>query len=399
MTLFSSVSIAKPDTVFNLNRLFNVDPNPAKINLAVGVYLNDKGQIPLMQSVQIAEKSRLEALSSHSYLPIEGMANYCSAVQKLLFGDDSLFLDNAHIVTVQALGGTGALRIGADFLKLVFPKAKVAISDPTWENHRVLFELSGFSVINYLYYDSTTRGLNFNGMLESLRLLPEKSIVVLHACCHNPTGIDPSSYQWEQIIEVCLTKELIPFFDMAYHGFAVNLERDSAVIRQFSRSELSFLVASSFSKNFSLYGERVGALSIITRNKNESASVLSQVKRLIRANYSNPPTHGASLVSDILNSSELSSIWENELEVMRERIKLMRTIFVSKLKSLCVPYDFSFVNTQHGMFSYSGLTTNQIEQLKAEYSIYIVPTGRICIAGLTSENIDTVTNAIKAVLC
>lgn len=398
MALFSSVDIARRDPILGLNELFNADPNPAKVNLGVGVYFTDEGKIPLLRAVHAAEKARLEAPSPRSYLPIEGSPVYCNAVQKLLFGDASPLLDNGSIATVQALGGTGALKVGADFLQFLLPKATVAISDPSWENHRALFELSGFQVVNYAYYDASTHGVNFDAMLASLNTLPAKSIVVLHACCHNPTGVDLADNQWKQIIEICQAKELTPFLDMAYQGFAVNVETDTQVVRHFANSGLSFLVANSFSKSFSLYGERIGALSIVTQNKDEAARVLSQVKRFIRANYSNPPTHGCALVSCILNSAELRAMWEQELSEMRERIKLMRTKLVSKLTILGVARDFSFVNAQRGMFSYSGLTTNQVEQLKTEHSIYALNTGRICVAALNSRNIDTVTNAIAAIL-
>jgi aromatic-amino-acid transaminase len=398
MSVFGNVSLAPRDPLFSLNEIFNADPNPSKINLVIGIYTDDAGKIPLMESVQIAAKLKHAELSPHSYLPIEGMPGYREAVQKLLIGKDSHLLENDRIVTVQTLGGTGALKIGADFLKCLFPDASVALSDPSWENHRSLFLQAGFEVVNYAYYDSDTRALNFAGMLASLQSLPARSIVVLHACCHNPTGIDLSPNQWHEVIEICREKKFVPFIDMAYQGFGSDLEKDSSTIRQFIQAGLSFLVSQSFSKNFSLYGERVGALSVVSQDKQQATTILSQLKRLIRANYSNPPTYGATLVSTILQSVELRAMWENELADMRDRIKLMRNTFVSKLNVLTNKDEFAFINSQNGMFSYSGLTAEQVERLKVDHSVYVVPTGRICVARLTQSNLDAVTRAINAVL-
>lgn len=392
MSLFDNINEAPRDPILGLNELFNADPNPAKINLGVGVYFADDGKIPLLRSVQLAEKKVLEMPKPRAYLPIQGAENYCHAVQHLLFGDDAALLE--RVTTVQTLGGTGGLKVGADFLKRFYPQATVAISDPSWENHRALFESAGFPVIDYTYYDAQTHGVNFSGMLASLNVLPAQSIVVLHACCHNPTGIDLSMEQWEQIVEVCKARELTPFLDMAYQGFASDVETDAQVVRLFANSGLSLLISNSFSKSFSLYGERVGALSIVTRNKDEATRVLSQVKRVIRTNYSNPPTHGGAVVTTILNTPELRAMWIEELGDMRRRIQLMRRELVEKLK----PLNFSFINQQQGMFSYSGLTAEQAAQLKNEHSIYILSTGRICIAALNTRNIDGVVKAIKACL-
>ena len=319
-------------------------------------------------------------------------------MQKLLFGADSPLLANGQVVTVQALGGTGALKLGADFLKRISPDSVVAISDPSWENHRALFESAGFKVVNYTYYDTNTKGLNFEGMLASLHALPAKAIVVLHACCHNPTGADATPEQWQQIVATIKARGLIPFLDMAYQGFADGIEQDGFAVRLFADSGIPFFVSSSFSKSFSLYGERVGALSIVDNSKEESARVLSQVKRVIRTNYSNPPTHGGTLVATVLNSPELRAQWEQELGEMRDRIKQMRQAFVEKLKIKAPQYDFSFVLQQRGMFSYSGLTAEQVERLKNEFGIYAVSTGRICVAALNSKNIDYVTDAIAKIL-
>ncbi len=396
--LFSDVELAPRDPILGLNESFNADPRPGKVNLGVGVYFTDDGKLPVLKAVAAAEKQRLEQVAPRGYLPIEGIAAYDSAVQKLLFGADSPLLANGQVVTVQALGGTGALKLGADFLKRISPDSVVAISDPSWENHRALFESAGFKVVNYTYYDTNTKGLNFEGMLASLHALPAKAIVVLHACCHNPTGADATPEQWQQIVATIKARGLIPFLDMAYQGFADGIEQDGFAVRLFADSGIPFFVSSSFSKSFSLYGERVGALSIVDNSKEESARVLSQVKRVIRTNYSNPPTHGGTLVATVLNSPELRAQWEQELGEMRDRIKQMRQAFVEKLKIKAPQHDFSFVLQQRGMFSYSGLTAEQVERLKNEFGIYAVSTGRICVAALNSKNIDYVTDAIAKIL-
>ena len=301
-------------------------------------------------------------------------------------------------VTAQALGGTGALKIGADFLRQLLPQAKAAISNPSWENHRALFERAGFEVVEYAYYDPATHGLDYEGMLASLRALPEQSVVVLHACCHNPTGVDPTLEQWAGIVEVIKARKLVPFLDIAYQGFGDGLEEDAAVVRMFADQGLTMLISSSFSKSFSLYGERVGALTIVAGDKEEGARVLSQVKRVIRTNYSNPPTHGGTVVATVLNSPELFSLWSQELAEMRERIRLMRRQLVDKLKALGVAQDMEFVVKQRGMFSYSGLSAEQVERLRQDHAIYAVSSGRICVAALNSGNIDRVAQAIAAVM-
>ena len=397
-SLFADVELAPRDPILGLNEAFNADARPGKVNLGVGVYFTDDGKLPVLKAVAAAEKQRLEQVAPRGYLPIEGIAAYDSAVQKLLFGADSPLLAHGQVVTVQALGGTGALKLGADFLKRISPNSVVAISDPSWENHRALFESSGFKVVNYTYYDAQRKGLDFDGMLASLNALPARTIVVLHACCHNPTGADATPEQWKHIVASVKARGLIPFLDMAYQGFADGIEQDGFAVRLFAESGIPFFVSSSFSKSFSLYGERVGALSIVDNSKEESARVLSQVKRVIRTNYSNPPTHGGTLVATVLNSPELRTQWEQELGEMRERIKQMRQAFVEKLKVKAPQHDFSFVLQQRGMFSYSGLTAEQVERLKNEFGIYAVSTGRICVAALNSKNIDYVTDAIAKIL-
>ncbi|MBP3864588.1 MAG: aspartate/tyrosine/aromatic aminotransferase, partial [Pseudomonas sp.] len=377
---------------------FNADTRTSKVNLGVGVYCNEEGRIPLLRAVVEAETIRVAQHASRGYLPIDGIAAYDQAVQKLLFGAESPLLAAGRVITTQAVGGTGALKIGADFLKQLQPGAVVAISDPSWENHRALFEAAGFPVQNYRYYDAASHDVNRSGMLEDLNALPAGSIVVLHACCHNPTGVDLTPADWQNVLDVVKAKGLIPFLDMAYQGFGDGIAEDAAAVRLFAESGLSFFVSSSFSKSFSLYGERVGALSIITESKEESARVLSQVKRVIRTNYSNPPTHGATIAAAVLNSPELRAMWEEELAEMRLRIRGMRLQMVELLSKKAPGHDFSFVARQRGMFSYSGLTVEQVTRLRTEFGIYALDTGRICVASLNQRNIEAVTDAIVQVI-
>ncbi|MDD0977692.1 amino acid aminotransferase [Pseudomonas fontis] len=395
MSLFSAVELAPRDPILGLNEAFNADTRTHKVNLGVGVYCNEEGRIPLLRAVIEAETQRAAQHASRGYLPIDGIVAYDQAVQKLLFGAESPLLAAGRVITTQAVGGTGALKIGADFLKLLSPNAVVAISDPSWENHRALFETAGFPVQNYRYYDAATHDVNRSGMLEDLNALPSGSIIVLHACCHNPTGVDLSPEDWGNVLEAIKAKGHIPFLDMAYQGFGAGIDEDAAAVRLFAESGLDFFVSSSFSKSFSLYGERVGALSIVTASKEESVRVLSQVKRVIRTNYSNPPTHGATIVATVLNSPELRDMWETELAEMRQRIRGMRNQMVDLLGAKA---DFSFVGRQRGMFSYSGLSVEQVARLKNEFGIYALDTGRICVASLNQNNIEVVTNAIIEVL-
>ncbi|AWP85277.1 amino acid aminotransferase [Bordetella bronchiseptica] len=397
-TLFASVELAPRDPILGLNEQYNADTRPGKVNLGVGVYYDDEGRIPLLQAVRKAEVARIEAAAARGYLPIEGIAGYNKGAQALLLGADSPLAAEGRVLTAQALGGTGALKIGADFLRQLLPQSKVLISDPSWENHRALFERAGFPVETYAYYDAATHGLNFEAMLAALQAAPEQTIVVLHACCHNPTGVDPTPQQWEQIAAVVKARNLVPFLDIAYQGFGEGLEQDAAVVRMFAALDLTMFISSSFSKSFSLYGERVGALTVVAGSKDEAARVLSQLKRVIRTNYSNPPTHGGTVVSTVLNTPELFALWENELAGMRDRIRLMRKELVEKIKAQGVAQDFSFVLAQRGMFSYSGLTATQVDRLREEHGIYAVSSGRICVAALNSRNIDAVAAGIAAVL-
>jgi len=398
MTLFSAVELAPRDPILGLNEAFNADTRPSKTNLGVGVYTDDNGKIPLLRAVREAEKLRFEAALPRGYLPIEGIAAYDAAVQKMLLGADSPIVTEGRAVTAQALGGTGALKIGADFLKRLNPNAKVAISDPSWENHRALFEAAGFEVINYPYYEAATHGVAFDAMIAALNSYAAGTIVVLHACCHNPTGVDLSTEQWQRIVEVVKARDLVPFLDMAYQGFADGIDADAAAVRLFANAGLNVFISSSFSKSFSLYGERIGALTITTTSKDETVRVTSQLKRVIRTNYSNPPTHGGAVVAAVLASPELRAMWEAELGEMRDRIRTMRDSLVAKLKANGAKRDFSFVSAQRGMFSYSGLSAAQVERLKDEFGIYAVGTGRICVAALNTKNIDAVANAIAKVL-
>lgn len=397
-SIFAAVELAPRDPIIGLNELFNADARSTKVNLGVGVYFDDNGKIPLLAAVKAAEKARLESMPARGYQPIEGPAAYNQAVQGLLFGKESQLLAEGRVVTAQALGGTGALKIGADYLKRLSPEATVYISDPSWENHRALFESAGFPVESYPYYDAATRGVNFDGMKAKLDALPAGSIIVLHACCHNPTGADLTEDQWRQTIETIRARGLVPFIDMAYQGFADGIAEDALALNLFSASGLQFFVASSFSKSFSLYGERVGALSVVTASKDESTRVMSQIKRVIRTNYSNPPTHGGSVVAAVLANAELRQMWENDLASMRVRIRDMRSSLVEKLKSRGTAQDFSFVTAQRGMFSYTGLTADQVARLQSEFGIYAVSTGRICLAALNTHNLDYVADSIAAVL-
>ncbi len=398
MSLFSAIEMAPRDPILGLNEAFNADPRDTKVNLGVGVYYTEEGRIPLLKAVEEAEKARLAAKAPRGYLPIEGIAAYDRSVQELLFGADSALLAEGRVVTAQALGGTGALNIGALFIQRLLNGRVVAISNPSWENHQALFQNAGFEVKNYRYYDAASHGVDIAGMLDDLRALPAGAVVLLHACCHNPTGVDLNAGQWQQVLEVIRERNLLPFLDIAYQGFGAGIQEDAHAVRLFADSGLPFFIASSFSKSFSLYGERVGALSIVTANREEAGRVLSQLKRVIRTSYSNPPTHGASVVAAVLQSPELRALWEAELGEMRQRIRGMREAMVQQLAELAPQRDFSFVAQQNGMFSYSGLTAAQVDRLKDEFGIYAVSTGRICVAALNQKNIGAVVNAIASVI-
>jgi len=398
MSLFAAVELAPRDPILGLNEQFNADPNPDKVNLGVGVYFDENGKLPLLKCVAEAERQMQQAAKPRGYLPIDGIAAYDKAVQGLVFGADHPVLAAGRVATVQAVGGTGGLKVGADFLHTLNPKAKVLISDPSWENHRALFTNAGFTVENYPYYDAEARGIKVQAMLSALNAAEAGTIVVLHACCHNPTGYDLTPAQWDAVVATVKARGLVPFLDMAYQGFGQGINEDGAVVHQFLDAGLSFFVATSFSKSFSLYGERVGALSVVCENKDETARVLSQLKIAIRTNYSNPPTHGAQVVATVLTTPELRTQWEQELAGMRVRIREMRVALVEQLKAAGVTQDMSFVTRQQGMFSYSGLNQAQMQRLRSEFGIYGVDSGRICVAALNLQNIGAVTQAMAKVM-
>ena len=397
-SIFAAVEMAPRDPILGLSEAFNADTRATKVNLGVGVYCDEDGRIPLLDVVRTAEMARLQAMPTHGYLPIEGSAAFNRAVRDLLFGAESALVRDGRVVTVEALGGTGALKVGADYLRRLLPAAKVLISEPSWENHRALFETAGFAVETYPYYDAASKGVDFDALLSCLDAQPAGTIIVLHACCHNPTGADLDAGQWKQVVDKAVERGLVPFIDMAYQGFAEGIKPDALALELFAASGQSFFVSSSFSKSFSLYGERVGALSIVTASADESARVLSQVKRLVRTNYSSPPTHGAAIVAAVLGDDGLRRQWEAELGGMRERIRAMRDGLVEMLAARGVKRDFSFIRRQRGMFSYTGLDARQVERLKTEFGIYAVSTGRICLAALNTRNLGYVAGAIAAVV-
>jgi len=398
MSMFSAVEMAPRDPILGLNEQFAADSNPKKVNLGVGVYYDDNGKLPLLACVQKAEQAMMEKPSARGYLPIDGIAAYDSAVQTLVFGAQSPSVQAKRVATVQCLGGTGGLKVGADFLKRLNPQAKVLISDPSWENHKALFTQAGFDVQAYPYYDAQALGVDFSKMISYLASAEPGSIVVLHACCHNPTGYDITPNQWKQVVDTVKNQGLTAFLDMAYQGFGHGIAEDGAVIDLFVQAGLSFFVATSFSKSFSLYGERVGALSVHCETADEAAKVLSQLKIAIRTNYSNPPIHGGSVVAAVLNNPEWRRLWEGELAEMRVRIKEMRQKLVEGLKAAGVQRDMGFITQQIGMFSYSGLSKDQMIRLRNEFGVYGTDTGRMCVAALNSKNIDHVCASIAKVL-
>jgi len=397
-SLFAPIQLAPRDPILGITEAFNADTNARKVNLGVGVFSDDEGKVPLLECVKRAEREITDKAKPRVYLPIDGLPAYDKAVQQLLLGSDSDVIAQGRAVTVQALGGTGGLKVGADFLRKFAPGAKVCISDPSWENHRALFEAAGFAVDAYPYYDPATHGLAFDAMRASLQAMTPGTIVVLHACCHNPTGVDPTPAQWDEILSLVRARGLVPFLDLAYQGFGAGTEADAVVVRKFAATPGPLFVSNSFSKSFSLYGERVGALTVVAADRDEAARVLSQLKRVVRANYSNPPTFGGQIVALVLGNPELRELWEIELGGMRERIREMRELLVKKLADRAPGQDFAFVRRQRGMFSYSGLSKAQVQRLRDEFSIYAIDTGRICVAALNSKNIDYVADAIASVL-
>lgn len=395
MSWFSTVEMAPADPILGLTEKFKADTNPAKANLGVGVYQDASGKLPLLGSVAEAERRVAEQPQPKPYLPIDGMPAYNAAVKELVFGAGSPVIE--RVATVQALGGTGALRVGAEFLKTVVPDATVLLSDPSWENHRALFTAAGYPVESYRYYDADARAIDVAGMMEDLRAAARGTIVVLHASCHNPTGYDLDDAQWGEVIEIVRERELLAYIDMAYQGFSRGLEEDGAVVRRFAEAGLQFVLSTSFSKSFALYGERDGALSIVCADAAEATRVLSQLKPVVRTLYSNPPTHGARIVTTVLGDPELRAQWVAELGEMRDRIKEMRAALVAGLQAEGITDDLSFITDQVGMFSYSGLSKDQMVRLREEFSVYGTDKGRICVAALNPTNIEHVAKSIAAV--
>jgi len=398
MTLFADVALAPRDPILGLNEQFAADARTGKVNLGVGVYTDAQGKLPLLACVLSAEQQLLATPKPRGYLPIDGLAAYDRAVQALVFGADDAAVTAGRVATVQALGGTGALKVGADFLRKLAPGAQVLISDPSWENHRALFTQADFAVGTYPYYDAATRGVDFAAMLAALDAAPAGTVVVLHACCHNPTGADLDAAQWAQVAQTVKARALVAFVDMAYQGFGEGIAEDGVAVRALQAAGVGFLVSTSFSKSFSLYGERVGALSVVCASADEAARVLSQLKVVIRTNYSNPPTHGAQIVATVLGTPALRAQWEQELAGMRQRIKAMREALKTGLEAAGVGGDLGYITRQQGMFSYSGMSAAQMQRLRSEFGVYGVDSGRICVAALNPGNLDTVIRAIAAVM-
>lgn len=399
MSFFASVEMAPGDPILGLTETYVADPRPGKINLGVGIYVDEHGRIPLLATVHEVEQALAAAAKPRGYLPIDGLAAYNRLTQELVFGAQSQLLAAGRVATAQTIGGSAALRVAADLLKQVAGAgAKIAISNPSWGNHHVVFRTAGFQLLDYRYYDAATHGLDFAGMLEDLGRMEPGTVVLLHACCHNPTGVDLDATQWQQLIELLKERRLLPFVDMAYQGFDKGTDADATAVRLLEASGIAaFVVANSYSKSFSLYGERVGALSMVGVDSDEAARLQSKIKQVIRTIYSSPSTHGAALVAGVLGSTELRARWEQELGGMRGRIRTMRAGFVEKLAVLGAP-DFGFINKQAGMFSYSGLSKAQVHRLRDEHAIYALDSGRICVAALNHENLDTVAAAVAAVI-
>ncbi|HET6385397.1 MAG TPA: amino acid aminotransferase [Armatimonadota bacterium] len=395
---FATIEQAPADPILGLTEAFRADPDPRKVNLGVGVYQDEAGKVPTLDVVREAEERLLKNAGSRTYLPIDGAPAYNRLVQELLLGPGSRLLSEGRVVTIQAPGGTGALRVGADFLRRFFPGREIRISQPSWENHRAIFEAAGFTVNTYRYYDAESHGLDFEGMMNSLAAMPDGSIVVLHACCHNPSGVDLNADQWKVVVDLFRTRSRIAFLDFAYQGLGAGIDEDAYAIRAFAEAGIPCLISSSFSKSFSLYNERVGALSLQVGSAEEAQRVRSQLKRVIRTNYSNPPAHGAQVVALVLGDPDLRARWEQELAGMRSRIHSMRRLFVKTLREKGARQDFSFIERQQGMFSFSGLSLETVRRLRSEYSLYIVDSGRICVAAMNTNNMDYICSAIVSLL-
>jgi len=396
--VFQHVDAYAGDPILSLMDSFKNDPREKKVNLSIGLYYDDKGIIPQLGAVEAAE-NQLNALpqAASVYLPMEGLSAYRSSIQTLLFGAEHPALQQQRIATIQTVGGSGALKVGADFLKHYFPNSEVWVSNPTWDNHVAIFAGAGFQVHTYPYFDAENLGVNFAGMIDALQTLPAQSIVLLHPCCHNPTGSDLTPSQWDQVIELVKQRELIPFLDIAYQGFGEGMNEDAYAIRAMAAAGVNMLVSNSFSKIFSLYGERVGGLSVVCESAEAAGRVLGQLKATVRRNYSSPPNFGAKVVATVLNNAELNAQWLAEVEIMRTRIIEMRQTLVNSLKKALPGRDFDYLLQQRGMFSYTGFSVAQVDRLRDEFGVYLIASGRVCMAGLNHHNVEQVAAAFAAV--
>lgn len=396
--MFGHLRAFDGDPIFSLGEAFHADPRGLKVNLTVGLYYDEQGRLPLLDVVRQAEQQWADQALSRAYLPIEGLADYRTQVQKLVFGEHSAALAENRVATIQTLGGTGALKVGGDFLHAAYPESEMWISDPAWDNHHAIFNGAGIPTHTYRYYDSVTRGLDFEGMIKALAQLPKHSIVLLHPCCHNPTGVDLDDEQWLTVIELLRELELIPFVDMAYQGFGRSLDKDAFAIRAMDQAGLTFLVANSFSKNFSYYSERCGGLSVVCQSADEASRVLGQLKAVARRIYSNPPSHGGQAIASILANPALYQAWCHQVDQMRERIVGLRQKVYERLQVLAPDYDSSYFIKQRGMFCYTGLNKKQLQALRSEHGVYIIDSGRISLPGLNEGNLEYFVQSLTAVI-
>ncbi len=398
MSLFSHIEPYAGDPILSLNEAFQKDPRADKVNLSIGIYFDDDGQIPVLDCVRRAESAMLAESTPKPYLPMEGAAAMRSAVQALLLGAAHEAIASRRVATLQTVGSSGGLKVGADFIKRWLPDSQVWVSDPTWDNHRAMFEGAGVAVNSYPYYDSATGGLAFEAMLAQLQALPARSVVLLHACCHNPTGVDLSAAQWARLVPVLQRGQLLPYLDLAYQGYGGGIEADAAAVRLLADSGITFFIANSFSKSMSLYGERAGALSVVCGDATEADLVLGQLKATVRRNYSSPPIHAAGIVSRVLTEPALRAAWEADVAAMRERIATMRRGLHAVLSARLPGRDFGYFLSQRGMFSYTGLSTHQVDRLREEFGVYLLRSGRMCVAGLNTRNVERTAAAMAAVL-
>jgi aromatic-amino-acid transaminase len=396
--MFAHIAPYAGDPILSLNEDFQKDPRPGKINLSIGIYFDDAGRIPVMPSVERAQALLAAQVGPKPYLPMEGAANFRAVIPPLLWGEGHPAIAAGRIATLQSVGSSGGLKVGADFIHTWFPGSAVWVSDPTWDNHKAVFEGAGLTVHTYPYYDAATGGLRFDAMREALAALPARSVVLLHACCHNPTGVDLTRAQWDALIPLLKERELIAFLDLAYQGFGDGLEQDAYAVRALTDAGLSFFVANSFSKNMSVYGERCGALSVVCPDAAQAGLVLGQLKATVRRNYSNPPIHGGQLVATVLGTPDLRALWGREVDAMRQRIQAMRQRLHAVISAKVPGRDFSYFLTQRGMFSYTGLSPAQVERLRHEFGVYVLRSGRMCVAGLNNGNVERTAEAMAAVL-